>query len=278
MADQIAGQWYLNACEIGQHPNDRVFPKAHVISALTTVFEYNVLRFHNGRLGAVNGMRPDGKVDTSSVQAEEVWTGITYAVAASMIQEGLVEEGFRTACGIYRSCYERFGMAFQTPEAYTGNGRYRSLGYMRPLSIWAIQWAWEKRSKKRYKMQTLSLVSSPCANEFYRFNGYSEKEEYNNVYIWEDRSLSVSSIETPVRKLSAGDLTSPLDDDFFVDAYSDFEDYTSMHVRAKSDGELNRSLTLSSCCSTPSQAEMSTNGELAKGRGSPNSYSETFQG
>lgn len=40
----------------------QVFPKAHVISALTTVFEYNVLRFHNGRLGAVNGMRPDGKV------------------------------------------------------------------------------------------------------------------------------------------------------------------------------------------------------------------------
>ena len=33
-----------------------------MISALTTVFEYNVLRFHNGRLGAVNGMRPDGKV------------------------------------------------------------------------------------------------------------------------------------------------------------------------------------------------------------------------
>ena len=27
------------------------------------------------------------QVDTSSVQAEEVWTGITYAVAASMIQE-----------------------------------------------------------------------------------------------------------------------------------------------------------------------------------------------
>ena len=27
------------------------------------------------------------KVDTSSLQAEEVWTGVTYAVAASMIQE-----------------------------------------------------------------------------------------------------------------------------------------------------------------------------------------------
>ena len=24
MADQMAGQWYLRACEIGQHPDDRV--------------------------------------------------------------------------------------------------------------------------------------------------------------------------------------------------------------------------------------------------------------
>ena len=27
------------------------------------------------------------QVDTSSLQAEEVWTGVTYAVAATMIQE-----------------------------------------------------------------------------------------------------------------------------------------------------------------------------------------------
>jgi hypothetical protein len=156
-------------------------------------------------------------------------------------------------------------MAFQTPEAYTGNGRYRSLGYMRPLSIWAIQWAWEKRSKKKYGTQHSSPVSSPSANEFYLLNGYSEQEGYNNVFIWEDRSLNVSPADTPQRKLSAGDLTSPLDEDFYVDAYSDFEDNPSMaaHVRAKSDGELNRSLTFSSCSSMPSRAEMSTSGDLA---------------
>lgn len=218
-----------------------MFPKAHVISALTTIFEYNVLRFHNGRMGAVNGMRPDGKVDTSSVQAEEVWTGITYAVAASMIQEGLVEEGFRTACGVYRSCFERFGMAFQTPEAYTGNGRYRSLGYMRPLSVWAIQWAWEKRSKKKYGESVHQSPISPGENEFYLLNGYSEQEDYNNVFIWEDRSLSASPIETPARKFSAIDLTSPLDEDFYEDDGEQQDDFRRMSVRAKSDGELNRS-------------------------------------
>ena len=155
-------------------------------------------------------------------------------------------------------------MAFQTPEAYTGNGRYRSLGYMRPLSIWAIQWAWEKRSKKKYGTRPSSPDSSPCANEFYLLNGYVEQEEYNNVFIWEDRSLNVSPSETPVRKLSAGDLTSPLDEDFYVDAYSDFEDYPTMAVRAKSDGELNRSLILSSGSSRPSRAEVFTSCELSQ--------------
>nr|XP_009767135.1 PREDICTED: uncharacterized protein LOC104218357 [Nicotiana sylvestris] len=31
--------------------------------------------------------------------------------------------------------------AFQTPEGWNTEGRYRALGYMRPLAIWAMQWA-----------------------------------------------------------------------------------------------------------------------------------------
>ena len=141
-------------------------------------------------------------------------------------------------------------MAFQTPEAYTGNGRYRSLGYMRPLSIWAIQWAWEKRSKKKYGENVTGLIS-PGSNDFYLLNGYAEQEEYNNVFIWEDRSLSVSPANTPSRKLSAVELTSPLDDDFYEDAYDHQQALRQMAVRAKSDGELNRSFSLStsSTCS-----------------------------
>lgn len=33
------------------------------------------------------------------------------------------------------------GYAFQTPEAWDRFGRYRAIGYMRPLAIWALQWA-----------------------------------------------------------------------------------------------------------------------------------------
>jgi uncharacterized protein (DUF608 family) len=37
-------------------------------------------------MGAVNGFI-DGAADKFTIQSEEVWTGVTYALAASMIQE-----------------------------------------------------------------------------------------------------------------------------------------------------------------------------------------------
>lgn len=92
-------------------------------------------------MGAVNGMRPEGVPDRSSVQSDEVWIGVVYGLAATMIHEGMQEEGMRTAEGCYRTVWEKLGMAFQTPEAYCEKNIYRSLAYMRPLSIWAMQLA-----------------------------------------------------------------------------------------------------------------------------------------
>ncbi|XP_009463414.1 PREDICTED: non-lysosomal glucosylceramidase [Nipponia nippon] len=145
MSDQCAGQWFLGACGLDQGEFE-VFPKSHVVSALKTIFEKNVMSFAGGTMGAVNGMRPDGVPDTSSVQSNEVWIGVVYALAATMIQEGLVEEGFHTAEGCYRTVWEQLGMAFQTPEAYREKKVYRSLAYMRPLSIWSMQLALERRA------------------------------------------------------------------------------------------------------------------------------------
>ena len=53
-------------------------------------------------VGAVNGMLVGGEVDMSSIQSEEVWTGVTYALASTMVAEGLTDLGFNTAEGIYR--------------------------------------------------------------------------------------------------------------------------------------------------------------------------------
>ncbi|XP_067171616.1 non-lysosomal glucosylceramidase isoform X3 [Apteryx mantelli] len=129
-------------------PVCQVFPKSHVVSALKTIFEKNVMGFAGGTMGAVNGMTPDGVPDTSSIQSNEVWIGVVYALAATMIQEGLVQEGFHTAEGCYRTVWERLGMAFQTPEAYCEKKVFRSLAYMRPLSIWSMQLALESRASQ----------------------------------------------------------------------------------------------------------------------------------
>lgn len=63
------------------------------------------------------------------------------------IFQGMVEEGFRTAEGVYRTVYESIGLGYETPEAIYENKHYRAIGYMRPLSIWAIQHAWKMRKK-----------------------------------------------------------------------------------------------------------------------------------
>ncbi|RUS80876.1 hypothetical protein EGW08_011347 [Elysia chlorotica] len=141
MADQLAGQWFLKASGL---PDNSVFPADHVRTALLTIYKNNVLGFQDGHMGAINGTRPDGNMDLTSPQSEEFWTGVTYALGATMIQEGLIEEGFKTAYGAYHTCWDILGLHFQTPEAYTANKGYRSLAYMRPLAIWAIQWAIEK--------------------------------------------------------------------------------------------------------------------------------------
>lgn len=38
-------------------------------------------------MGAVNGMRPEGVPDRSSVQSDEIWVGVVYGLAATMIHE-----------------------------------------------------------------------------------------------------------------------------------------------------------------------------------------------
>ncbi|PQM42259.1 non-lysosomal glucosylceramidase [Prunus yedoensis var. nudiflora] len=88
-ADQLAGQWYARAC--GLLP---IVDEDKARSALEKVYTYNVLKFKDGRQGAVNGMLPDGKVDMSSLQSREIWSGVTYAVAATMIHEDMIDMAF----------------------------------------------------------------------------------------------------------------------------------------------------------------------------------------
>ncbi|XP_036407076.1 non-lysosomal glucosylceramidase [Megalops cyprinoides] len=163
MSDQCAGQWFLRASGLGEGEY-QAFPMEKVRSALKAVFDLNVLRFAGGQMGAVNGMRPEGVPDRSSVQSDEVWVGVVYGLAATMIHEGMLEEGLRTAEGCYRTVWERLGMAFQTPEAYCEKGIFRSLAYMRPLSIWAMQLALDSRRDQSGHAAGELLQNRPAEN------------------------------------------------------------------------------------------------------------------
>lgn len=136
--DQLAGQWYTASSGL---PN--LFDDFKIESSLRKIYDFNVMKVRGGRMGAVNGMHPNGKVDETCMQSREIWTGVTYAAAATMILAGMEDEAFTTAEGIFIAGWseEGFGYSFQTPEAWTMDGHFRSLIYMRPLSIWGMQWA-----------------------------------------------------------------------------------------------------------------------------------------
>ncbi|XP_050216647.1 uncharacterized protein LOC126667660 [Mercurialis annua] len=137
-ADQLAGQWYVASS--GLPP---LFDESKIKSTLQKIYDFNVMKVRGGRMGAVNGMHPNGKVDETCMQSREIWTGVTYGVAATMILSGMEDKAFTTAEGIFLAGWseEGYGYWFQTPEGWTTDGHFRSLIYMRPLAIWGMQWA-----------------------------------------------------------------------------------------------------------------------------------------
>ena len=133
-ADQLAGQWYATSIGLGD-----LVPQDMQKKALRRIFDYNVRKFGDGDMGAVNGIGADGKIITTNEQVQEVWTGTTFSLAALMLEAGMKDEAYRTAHGIYHVTYESKGYWFRTPEAWDQTGNYRASMYMRPAAIWAME-------------------------------------------------------------------------------------------------------------------------------------------
>ena len=133
-ADQLAGQWYATITGLGD-----IVPPEMQRKTLKKIFDFNVMKFGKGEMGAVNGITADGKIIKTNEQVQEVWGGTTFSVAALMLADGLKEEGFHTAWGVYHVVWETKGYWFRTPEAYEEDGTYRASMYMRPAAIWAME-------------------------------------------------------------------------------------------------------------------------------------------
>jgi non-lysosomal glucosylceramidase len=133
-ADQLAGQWYANLTGLGD-----LVPREMKISAMKKVYAFNVLKFGNGEMGAANGMAADGSILTDNEQGEEVWAGTTFGFAGLLLSEGMKDEAYHTAWGIYHVSYETKGYWFRTPEAWDVTGNFRASMYMRPAAVWALE-------------------------------------------------------------------------------------------------------------------------------------------
>jgi non-lysosomal glucosylceramidase len=133
-ADQLAGQWYAHMTGLGD-----LVPMDMQRKALKKIYDFNVMKFAKGEMGALNGMAADGTMMTSNEQVQEVWGGTTFSVAALMLADGLKHEAYHTAWGVYHVIYETKGYWFRTPEAYDIHGNFRASMYMRPAAIWALE-------------------------------------------------------------------------------------------------------------------------------------------
>jgi non-lysosomal glucosylceramidase len=140
MAEQLAGQWYAGITGLGD-----LVPSEMRVAALHKVYDTNVRKFAKGEMGAISGIAADGSPLHGNPQTEEVWTGATFAVASHMIEEGLTAEGFATAKGVNNVVWRDRGYFFRTPEAYDVHGLYRASMYMRPGSIWSMEYALDKK-------------------------------------------------------------------------------------------------------------------------------------
>jgi uncharacterized protein (DUF608 family) len=143
MSDQLIGQWWAHQLGLGY-----ILPKDMVASALRAVFKYNWKSDltgwkHSPRAFAgagdkgliictwPNGGRPANVL----LYSDEVWTGVEYQVAAHMIYEGLIEEGFAIAKGA-REHYDG------VPRSPIGRNPWCEIEcgghYTRAMSSWSL--------------------------------------------------------------------------------------------------------------------------------------------
>jgi non-lysosomal glucosylceramidase len=133
MADQLCGQFYARLLGLPD-----VVPIDRAQSALSTVYDSCFLKFHNGQLGAANGVRPDGSpANPDDTHPLEVWTGINFGLAAFMVQMGMRDQALQLTEAVVRQIYDN-GLQFRTPEAITAAGTFRASHYLRAMAIWGI--------------------------------------------------------------------------------------------------------------------------------------------
>ncbi|MGI4789465.1 MAG: GH116 family glycosyl hydrolase [Janthinobacterium lividum] len=166
LADQLLGQWWAHQLDLGY-----VLPKQHVQSALRALYKYNwktdFTNFqHNWRHfagGTDKGLLictwPKGGRPASTIPyVDEVWTGVEYQVAAHMLYEGLVEEGY----AVVKGARERYDGIPRAPMPRNPWSEIECGGhYARAMSSWSLLLA---LSGFHYESRSQTLHFQPLEN------------------------------------------------------------------------------------------------------------------
>jgi|GEM_PF-1340793 len=134
LADQVSGHLYLRLCGLGGNHDE-----ARIREALRAVLRFNL----KPEEGLLNGSDPHGRDDwrwfarfsergedeALSGQWVTPWTGTEYYVAATMIAEGLVDEGMAVVKNVYDR-HAAAGMLLNHMEC----GEH----YFRAAAVWAL--------------------------------------------------------------------------------------------------------------------------------------------
>lgn len=144
MSDGLNGQRYCESFGLGD-----ILPREKMKSHLEKVYQRCVVPLTDftgdgiGDVGAMNALKDDGSY-LGLGQSDEVWTGTSYFLAASMYKAGLKEEALKTAFGVYYTTYENEDSAywFNTPEAWNVQGLNPRPNnpeqYQRPRAVWEL--------------------------------------------------------------------------------------------------------------------------------------------
>jgi uncharacterized protein (DUF608 family) len=173
MSDQLIGQWWAHQLGLGY-----LWPREQVVSALRAIFKYNwkgdltgwkhmPRAFAGGRdKGLIICTWPKGgRPPHVMLYSDEVWTGIEYQVAAHLIYEGLIEEGF----AIVKAARDRYDGVPRRPIPRNPWNEIECGGhYARAMSSWSLLLAlsgWEYDGLR----QTLRCAPRHTPDQFRAF-------------------------------------------------------------------------------------------------------------
>ena len=146
-ADQLLGQWWAHMLNLGY-----LYPAARVQSSLAAILKYNFREKFAGFKQVPRRYIPDdeggllictwpqgGRPKDFILYADEVWTGIEYAVAGAMVYEGQLEAA-RQVVRMVRSRYD--GRRRDGLNSSPGGNPYNELEcgkfYARAMSSWSL--------------------------------------------------------------------------------------------------------------------------------------------